>query len=103
MKNNSTNGAVAGKAIEQFYCVLWEDLVVSDTNVGNIGVNVGVSPSDTVREHRTFLGHPAGLFILFFTEMWERFSYYGMRALLVLYIVDYLLKGVRTQPDRYVP
>ena len=27
-------------------------------------------------------GHPAGLFVLFFTEMWERFSYYGMRALL---------------------
>lgn len=35
---------------------------------------------------QTFLGHPIGLFILFFTEMWERFSYYGMRALLVLYI-----------------
>ena len=34
-----------------------------------------------------FLGHPKGLFILFFTEMWERFSYYGMRAILTLYIV----------------
>ncbi len=33
----------------------------------------------------TFLGHPKGLFLLFVTEMWERFSYYGMRALLVLY------------------
>jgi dipeptide/tripeptide permease len=33
-----------------------------------------------------FLGHPKGLFILFFTEMWERFSYYGMRGLLILYI-----------------
>tara|TARA_R110001583_G_C5640843_1_gene407859 strand:- start:682 stop:2301 length:1620 start_codon:yes stop_codon:yes gene_type:complete len=32
-------------------------------------------------------GHPAGLFILFFTEMWERFSYYGMRALLVIYMI----------------
>ena len=32
------------------------------------------------------LGHPAGLFVLFFTEMWERFSYYGMRALLVLFL-----------------
>lgn len=32
------------------------------------------------------LGHPAGLFILFFTEMWERFSFYGMRALLVLFL-----------------
>ncbi len=36
-----------------------------------------------------FLGHPKGLYILFFTEMWERFSYYGMRALLVLYMVDF--------------
>ncbi len=39
---------------------------------------------------RTFLGHPIGLFVLFFTEMWERFSYYGMRALLMLYMVNYL-------------
>lgn len=37
------------------------------------------------------LGHPKGLFVLFFTEMWERFSYYGMRALLVLYMTQYLL------------
>ncbi|MBX3033429.1 MAG: peptide MFS transporter [Bdellovibrionaceae bacterium] len=35
---------------------------------------------------KTFFGHPRGLFILFLTEMWERFSYYGMRALLVLYM-----------------
>jgi POT family proton-dependent oligopeptide transporter len=38
-----------------------------------------------------FLGHPKGLAFLFATEMWERFSYYGMRALLVLYMVKYLL------------
>src|SRR2546423_1783443 len=36
-------------------------------------------------------GHPRGLAFLFTTEMWERFSYYGMRALLVLYMVKYLL------------
>ena len=35
----------------------------------------------------TLLGHPQGLFLLFATEMWERFSYYGMRALLVLSLV----------------
>jgi proton-dependent oligopeptide transporter, POT family len=40
---------------------------------------------------RDFLGHPRGLTFLFTTEMWERFSYYGMRALLVLYMVKYLL------------
>jgi len=39
------------------------------------------------------LGHPAGLFILFFTEMWERFSYYGMRALLVMFFTASLLDG----------
>jgi POT family proton-dependent oligopeptide transporter len=36
------------------------------------------------------LGHPTGLFVLFFTEMWERFSFYGMRALLVLFLVSAL-------------
>lgn len=40
---------------------------------------------------KEFLGHPAGLYVLFTTEMWERFSYYGMRALLVMYMTKYLL------------
>lgn len=39
-----------------------------------------------LKENKTLFGHPIGLYILFFTEMWERFSYYGMRALLVLYM-----------------
>ncbi len=39
---------------------------------------------------RSFFGHPRGLGMLFMTEMWERFSYYGMRALLVLYLVNAL-------------
>ena len=43
-------------------------------------------------KQKSYFGHPAGLFILFFTEMWERFSYYGMRALLVLYMTSYLIK-----------
>jgi len=37
-------------------------------------------------EKKTILGHPTGLFVLFFTELWERFSFYGMRAILVLYL-----------------
>jgi proton-dependent oligopeptide transporter, POT family len=37
------------------------------------------------------LGHPAGLFVLFFTEMWERFSYYGMRAILVIFLTGSIL------------
>lgn len=40
---------------------------------------------------RTFLGHPIGLYVLFFTEMWERFSFYGMKALLIFYLVKYHL------------
>jgi proton-dependent oligopeptide transporter, POT family len=41
----------------------------------------------------TVMGHPQGLFILFFTEMWERFSFYGMRALLVLFLMSSLGEG----------
>ncbi len=42
---------------------------------------------------KTFLGHPRGLVILFLTEMWERFSYYGMRALLIFYLTQHFLFG----------
>jgi POT family proton-dependent oligopeptide transporter len=44
-------------------------------------------PSDD----RSFFGHPKGLAVLFFAEMWERFSFYGMRALLVLYLTQHFL------------
>ncbi|MBN1237624.1 MAG: peptide MFS transporter [Gammaproteobacteria bacterium] len=40
---------------------------------------------------KTWLGHPRGLFVLFFAEMWERFSYYGMRALLIFYLTQHWL------------
>ncbi len=46
-------------------------------------------------EVKTFMGHPQGLKTLFFTEMWERFSYYGMRALLVLFMTDLIINGGR--------
>ena len=42
---------------------------------------------------KTILGHPSGLYVLFFTEMWERFSYYGMRAILVLFLVSSFIDG----------
>ena len=42
----------------------------------------------TAPTEKEIFGHPVGLYILFFTEMWERFSYYGMRAILVLYLVS---------------
>ena len=41
----------------------------------------------------TVLGHPSGLFVLFFTEMWERFSFYGMRSLLILFLTSALADG----------
>ncbi|CAN5665749.1 peptide MFS transporter [soil metagenome] len=46
-------------------------------------------PSHSAEAGKTILGHPRGLFVLFFAEMWERFSYYGMRALLIFYLVQH--------------
>ena len=43
--------------------------------------------------NKLLMGHPSGLFVLFFTEMWERFSYYGMRAILVLFLTSALIDG----------
>tara|TARA_B100000029_G_scaffold511805_1_gene606795 strand:+ start:1896 stop:3437 length:1542 start_codon:yes stop_codon:yes gene_type:complete len=60
----------------------------------------------------TLLGHPKGLFVLFATEMWERFSYYGMRALLILYLTkhweftdtkSYLIYGAYTSLAYVMP
>jgi POT family proton-dependent oligopeptide transporter len=46
-----------------------------------------------LRRSEEVVGHPRGLFVLFYAEMWERFSYYGMRALLVLYLTKFWLFG----------
>jgi proton-dependent oligopeptide transporter, POT family len=46
-------------------------------------------PPTRATEGPTILGHPRGLFVLFFAEMWERFSYYGMRGLLIFYLVQH--------------
>ena len=45
------------------------------------------NPSTVAPHQKELFGHPIGLYVLFFTEMWERFSYYGMRAIFVLYLV----------------
>ena len=52
------------------------------------GRRVGAGPSDG-----SFFGHPRGLSTLFFTEMWERFSYYGLRAILILFMTAPLTAG----------
>jgi len=64
---------------------------VSQASTPPVAPNLDHLPPDA---RKTFLGHPVGLFVLFFTEMWERMSFYGMRALLVLYMTKYLFVDV---------
>jgi len=61
--------------------------------------NTGASPSRG--DDRGFFGHPRGLSTLFFTEMWERFSYYGMRAILTLYMTKSLVEGGLGFDEKY--
>jgi POT family proton-dependent oligopeptide transporter len=51
------------------------------------------APLTAAQADHSFFGHPRGLATLFFTEMWERFSYYGMRAILILFMVDKVVHG----------
>src|SRR5664279_3295614 len=51
------------------------------------------APNQAVQTDTSFFGHPRGLATLFFTEMWERFSYYGMRAILIFYMVHKISEG----------
>lgn len=57
--------------------------------------------TDISASEKTFFGHPKALFILFFTEMWERFSYYGMRALLVMFFTASLMDEGWGWPREY--
>lgn len=50
--------------------------------------NTAFLDDNNTPERKELFGHPVGLYVLFFTEMWERFSYYGMRALFVLYLTS---------------
>jgi len=54
---------------------------------------MAVAAADTRLHDRAFFGHPRGLSTLFFTEMWERFSYYGMRVLLILFMTAPVAAG----------
>lgn len=69
--------------------------VKANTPTARIGKGFMVDTQGTadtaVEDPGEFLGHPKGLFILFFAEMWERFSYYGMRALLIFYLTQHWL------------
>src|SRR6476659_4830061 len=56
---------------------------------------------DAATSDRSFFGHPGGLSTLFFTEMWERFSYYGMRAILLLYMTKTFAEGGLGLDEKY--
>ena len=63
-------------------------------------IEVGPAPVPATKFEK-LVGHPPGLFILFFTEMWERFSFYGMRGLLKGYMVYFLF--VEARQTLYIP
>ncbi|HYE96478.1 MAG TPA: peptide MFS transporter [Rubricoccaceae bacterium] len=66
---------------------------IQDPRVGVAAVGDGAAAPPEIVNDRRFFGHPRGLATLFFTEMWERFSYYGLRPLLVLFMAAALADG----------
>jgi proton-dependent oligopeptide transporter, POT family len=54
-----------------------------------LGIFLAMGAKIAVQREPEFAGHPKGLYMLFFAEMWERFSYYGMRAILILYLTKH--------------
>src|SRR5215213_5645525 len=56
-----------------------------------LGVFLTIGAKVAIQKEPEFAGHPKGLYMLFFAEMWERFSYYGMRALLIFYLTKHWL------------
>ncbi len=63
------------------------------------GPPLSASPLPAIPAREDFLGHPKGVYVCFFTEMWERFSFYGMKALLLLYLTKYHLFGDKAGLD----
>src|SRR5258707_15840595 len=64
-------------------------------------INANGNSTEAAQSDRAFCGHPRGLSTLFFTEMWERFSYYGMRAILTLYMTKKLAEGGLGFDEKY--
>ncbi|RIK69190.1 MAG: MFS transporter [Planctomycetota bacterium] len=63
--------------------------------------NAPAAPLPNLSSERTILGHPVGLFVLFFTELWERFNFYGMRALLIFYFIDTFAMNQKNAAESY--
>ena len=62
-----------------------------------------MSNTTELQNQKQLFGHPIGLYVLFLTEMWERFSYYGMRAILVLYLVSCKGLIIHDEQDPIIP
>jgi proton-dependent oligopeptide transporter, POT family len=60
-----------------------------------------IAPTGGSADDNAFFGHPKGLAVLFFTEMWERFSFYGMRAMLTLYLIQHFIIGPKEAQGIY--
>lgn len=56
-----------------------------------LGIFLAIGAKIAMQKEPEFAGHPKGLYMLFFAEMWERFSYYGMRAILIFYLTQHWL------------
>ncbi|HEU4650875.1 MAG TPA: oligopeptide:H+ symporter [Croceibacterium sp.] len=71
---------------------LWEEADwIAVIAVVVLGVFLTVGAKIAIQKEPEFAGHPKGLYMLFFAEMWERFSYYGMRAILIFYLTQHWL------------
>ena len=70
-----------------------DDSVFEQPSAGAVTHDEAPPGLQSPQNDRRFFGHPAGLSTLFFTEMWERFSYYGLRPLLVLFMAAALSEG----------
>lgn len=71
---------------------LWQEAEwIAAIAVVLLGIFLTVGAKIAIQKEPEFAGHPKGLYMLFFAEMWERFSYYGMRALLIFYLTKHWL------------
>ncbi|HVF36678.1 MAG TPA: peptide MFS transporter [Sphingomicrobium sp.] len=71
---------------------LWQEAEwIAAIAVGLLAIFLTIGAKIAIQKEPEFAGHPKGLYMLFFAEMWERFSYYGMRALLIFYLTKHWL------------
>lgn len=71
---------------------LWQEADwIAVIAVALLGLFLAIGSKVAIQREPEFVGHPKGLYMLFFAEMWERFSYYGMRALLIFYLTKHWL------------